>query len=314
MKARVVNMEYLALIRYTVSGLMPLACITMLGATLSYKKIFTESTVKSISTQFSNFFNPIFVFFYITQAVSENNLIGLWPLFFTPLLSVLVGSLNAYLHSLLFGKNHKFARVITSVLTFSNIGNIPIVLLTGMCSDYGPFMQTTAGKRYCAYSNSYISLQVLTYNPILWSYGFSLINRDKEENCLLRNETEENPKNEKNRQSYFIDFLNYLQSPNGICCVLGLLCGLIPGIDYFFDKNNILSCITQTGLSIGISGVIMGQMSLGSSLILNRNHDLDMNKWYIASIFVFKSIVMPVIGFGLIYGLLIFALLLHLLC
>jgi predicted permease len=296
-------MEYIALIRYSVSGLMPLTCISVLGAILSYKKIFTQATINSISSQFSNFLSPIFIFFYITQAVSENNLLSLWPLFFTTLAMTLVCSLVSYIHSLIFGKHEKYPGVISSILVLSNIGNLPIVLLQGMCSDYGPFLRTNAGKRYCVYSNSYVSFQLLTYIPVLWSYGYSLINRDKEEHCPLLNKTEENPQITSNKQSIFMDFLKNLKSPNVISCLLGFLCGLIPGVDYFYDKRNIASCITNTGLSIGMASVVLSQMSLGSSIVLNSSYNLEMDKWYTASIVVFKNIMMPAVGFIFTYGL-----------
>ena len=57
----IISMDYLLLIRYSISGLMPLICVSALGSLLVYYKIFTKVTLDLISAAYSNFVNPVFV-------------------------------------------------------------------------------------------------------------------------------------------------------------------------------------------------------------------------------------------------------------
>ena len=66
--------------------------------------------------------------------------------------------------------------IITNIITFASLGNLQIVLLKGICSNYGPFK----GTKGCDRANCFISLEMITYGVLMLSYGHRLIVNDKD--------------------------------------------------------------------------------------------------------------------------------------
>ncbi|OMJ73149.1 hypothetical protein SteCoe_28217 [Stentor coeruleus] len=294
-------MDPLLLVQYTVSGFMPLVCLSMLGAVFAYKKIFTKVTIDRISASYSNFFNPVFVFFNVSSAIDINEISTIWPLFLTPSIVVILGTILAYIHSKICPKIPYLSKVVACILIFSNIGNMPVVLLKGICSPYGPLKSNS----HCKDANSYISLQVLTYNAIVWSYGSSLVSQDKTQYLLSKqNEAilESNPIAYQ-KTSFCRNILKNLLLPGPIACVIALLFGLIPGVhSTFFNKNSKLYCIVDAGFEVGLVGILLGQMTLGANLVLLSGSKLTLSKGFIGSIIFFKNILMPICGFCVVFG------------
>ena len=291
-----------ALLQYTISGMMPLIIISILGAVLAKKNIFTEKTIKSISTSFTNFFSPVFAFFNIAGSINIENISELWPLFLTPSIIISFGYIISCLHSKIFKQTPNLSNVITCILTFSNIGNMPIVLMKGICSPYGPLK----GNKYCDDANSYVSIQILTYSAIMWSIGNSLIENEKNEHShsLLTQKLINEGKETKKLEDIPIlrTFTKGLLLPGPIACFCGLMIGIIPGIrERFYNKNEYLYVVIDSFLFIGISGVVITQMILGANLILFSSSDKDISKSFIASIVVFKNLLNPICALGFIY-------------
>lgn len=294
-------MDPLLLVQYTVSGFMPIVCLSILGAVLAYKKIFTKVTIDRVSASYSNFFNPVFVFFNVSSAIDINKISTIWPLFTTPTIIVILGTVLAIIHSKICPKVPYLSKVIACVLIFSNIGNMPVVLLKGICSPYGPLKS----NQNCKDANSYISLQVLTYNAIIWSYGSSLVSQDKAQYLLSKqNETMlENNSEALPQTSLCKNIIKNLLLPGPLTCVIALFFGLIPGVHtIFFNKDSKLYCIADAGFTIGLVGILLGQMTLGANLVLLSGTKIALSKGFIASIIFFKNILMPICGFFIVFG------------
>ena len=295
-------MEELTLVRYTLASLMPLAFVSFVGAFLAHKKLFTKYTNGKISAAYSNFFNPCFVFFNVAGAVNTEKISTLWPLLMTPSLMVLVGTLLAFIHSKTFPSIPHMERVTNCIITFSNIGNLPIVLLRGICSSYGPLH----GVKECDEANSYISIQLLTYSAIVWSYGYSLIAKDKEEytRFIENNELLEEGKeiNLKPVTSMWRNVLHHLLLPGPLSCIFGLIFGLIPGVNKLYDKNKALYVLADGGLTLGFAGIVLGQMTLGSNLVFIYGQEKKMTRMNVFSIVLFKNFITPIVALSMTYG------------
>ena len=290
------------LLQYTISGIMPLISVSLLGGFLAYKKVFTNDTIQRISKSFTNFTSPVFVFFNIAGSINLEKLTELWPLFLSPSLMLLLGYFLSLIHSKFFKELPNLPNVMTCILTFSSIGNLPIVLMKGICSPYGPLR----GNKYCDDANSYISLQIITYSAIMWSIGNSLIEKEKEEHLrsILTQKLLEEGKEAivLADVSIFRSTIKNLFLPVPLACFFGLIIGLIPGVrEIFYNKNSILYTLAETFLNIGIGGVILVQMTLGANLMLLSSGNKTISKTFITSMVIFKNFVTPICALGLIY-------------
>ena len=318
-------MDPISLMRYTISGLMPLIFVFFTGAYFAKRGIFNISTVNKVNKLYSNFFNPMFIFVNIA-GLDHTRIHELWPLFLTPSLMFLVGSLLAYAHSQYFKPLPYMAGVVSCIITFSNVANIPLVIMKGVCSEYGPLQ----GNEYCWEAGMYISIQSVFYNILLWSIGQSLIEKDKEmwersysftnkqplelvevrkdfgknneeeKDLESGNELESNisiqeikvhPKKNKPIWGYII---RNLLLPSPMASVLGFLISLVPGFQsFFYNKESKVYAIADACLTIAITGYVLTQMCLGANLLLLRSNTPNLTKSLIAGIVLFKNIITP---------------------
>jgi predicted permease len=216
-----------------------------------------------------------------------------WPLFFTPALNFCLGWLISGLFSMFFKLDKSFSYTVKCAICFGNLGNLMIVLLKGACSSYGPL----SGQPECEEAISYISIQLLTYNPLAWSIGTSyLLTGKKHYNRLI----------EDNISDYQVPLwkiaVKNLLLPAPIACFVGFLAALVPGFqDFLFSKNSGLYCFSLIGLEVGLAGVVLGQTSLGSNLVLLGVSEISLCKRLIFWVVVFKCMLMPLIALALVY-------------
>jgi len=281
-------------VKYTLAGIMPLVMISTLGGVLAVRGIWDKRVVDSIAKAYTNFFNPFFVFFNVTEAIKLSEIGEIWPLLVSPTVILMTGILVSWVHSLFFRNLEKISGVVKCVLIFNNIANLPVILMKGICSPYGPLK----GDQYCENSNSYISLQVFTYNALIWSYGWSLVSRDKSKACELLSEDERGMV----KVPVWKNVLKNLTLPGPLSCLAALVVSLIPGVqNLLYDPSSAFYCITQSCLQVGIAGVVLGQTSLGANLVSFKSQKLYFSKPYLLGIILFKNLIMPLFGLGLTY-------------
>ena len=88
--------------------------------------------------------------------------------------------------------------------------------------------------------------------------------------------------------------------PNPLGCIIGFLLTLIPGFkSFFYDKNSAVYCFADTGLAINLAGLVIGQMLLGSNLLLFYGRKSLMTKKIMIMIIFTKNAVIPGITFVL---------------
>ena len=79
---------------------------------------------------------------------------------------------------------------------------------------------------------------------------------------------------------------------------------MVPGVkEIFFDKSSIVYSFTEACLSIGLSGIIIFQVTLGSNLVLLSSNREGFTKGFIASVVIFKNLIGPSVALGVSYGL-----------
>lgn len=296
-------MDQAVLLQYTISGLMPLLSISLTGAFLAWKKIFTRQTVKQITSAYSSFFNPLFISMTVAKSVDISNIGIIWPLLLTPSLMVLVGLLISYTHSMFFTTIPHISRLVQSVLTFSSAGNVVFILMKGICSPYGPLK----GNPNCKDAYSYISLQILTYSALLWSYGYTLIEKDQHEYLdHLENQAllaQGKCRNTAQKYSMWKNVIKNLFTPTPIACVFGIIFGVIPGVQSFvFNEAALHYSVIEILMEFSFAGVVVGQVSLGTNIVLlERPKKNGISNGFVASIVLFKCFVTPVVSIGIVY-------------
>lgn len=296
------NIDPSILIKQSIFGLMPLFSITILGISLTMLKIFDKKTIDGIALGYKNVFNPCFVFFNTVGVISTFNISTLLPLILSPFFMILTGLAINWLHSLIFKPPENYSRVVKCVIAFSNTANLPVVLLRGICSPYGPLM----GNDYCDHANSYIAIQFLTYTVIGWSYGWTMVSIDKiasiyidkanSDALLIDNQI-------VRKKSIFKMIIENLALPGPVSCFVAVVIGMIPGINQtFYDKTSGLFSVVDVGVNLGIAGIVFGQATLGSNLILLKSEKTNVLSYkYIGSVILFKNLLMPLVSLGIIY-------------
>ena len=270
-------MDPATLLQLTVTGLSPIISTCLTGAYLGHRGIFTSPTLKSISQAYTSYFNPMLIFFNIAGRVSLDDIATLWPLFLTPLMMAFFGRIISFIHSKLFTQIPYFSRIVVCMITFPSLGNIPRVLMRGMCSSYGPLR----GNSRCKDADAYVSLQVITFYAIVWSYGYALMAQDKKE---YQDHLDELKLLEEGHTlkatppfSLWRNAVKNLLLPTPVSGIVGLIVAMIPGVkDIFFNKESTVYVLADSCLSIGMGGVILSQISLGANLVLLQRRKKDL--------------------------------------
>lgn len=276
----------------TFSGLWPLISVSIMGMILTHKKIYNKHVNNCIAKSYSSFFNPLFLFFNIVKSLNLSEFSSIWPLFLAPVLIFILGLLVSHFHSIIFKSNKSLSYIVRCAITFNNVGNLMIVLLRGMCSSYGAL----SGYSECSDANSYISILLFIYVPLVWSFGTSFIERSKFLQANLIGQSEVTP--------IWKTAIKNLMLPGSLACVSAFFVTLVPGShDLFFSHDSFLTVLSTTCIEVGLAGIVLGQSSLGSNLILLKSEESKLSKSFIFSVVLFKNLVFPLISLALVYSM-----------
>lgn len=211
-------MDILDILRSCVTGMIPVTLITIAGAYLTHTKVFNKSSNDLISLSSTRLFIPLFMLIALSKASNIDNLptllllIGIQALF----IIMTIGISFLFIPFVKPPVGFKYTTIL--IFAFSNVGNIPLLILQGFCASYGPF----AGDDQCEYNVGYISMVCFSFNILVWTIGPALAKLDKEEKAKI-----------ENTQMEHIPLRNLilrgLNSPIPKMCLAGFLMGLIPG-------------------------------------------------------------------------------------
>ena len=273
----------------TFSGLWPLISISLIGMVLTHNKIYNKHVNNCIAKSYTNYFNPLFLFFNILKSLNLSDFASIWPLFLAPVLSFTLGLLLSQIHSTIFKSSKPLSYIVRCAISFNNVGNLMIILLHGMCSSYGALSNYSE----CANANSYVSIQVFIYAPLVWSFGTSFIERSKSLQAHLIAESEETP--------IWRTAMRNLLLPGSLACILAFVVTLVPGShDLFFSLDSCLTVLSTACLEVGMAGIVLGQSSLGSNLILLKSEEGQLSRSFILSVVLFKNLIFPVVALAIV--------------
>ena len=292
-------MDFLYVLKVTVSGLFPLYAIAAIGAFLTHKHCFDPSGNLKLSGSMANFFLPVLSIFAISSTFKLSNLDLMWPILAGPFIAILLYSAIGYCFTVLMGVPKSLRFTLTGAIAFPNF-TLSFILMQGICSPYGPLQ----GNEYCEEYFSYASLLLFPLNLIMWSYGFTLVGLDKQHQHTEDSQLNEPLVIKQESQRIHVLFLKSLMMPNPVACVIGIVLAVIPGFQgFFYDKTSMLYCVPDTAFTAINSAVALAQMILGSYLHLIRNRHSDLTKTLLLAIAFTKVIVVPGVSIAIFYGL-----------
>lgn len=294
-------MNIFLILRTSVTGMFPTFALILTGVYFGYKSIMPKRTVDELSKVLGNFFNPIFCFIYISSSFELSELYLVWPLIVGPFFTIFLFSAISYFYLMAIGMPKDMQNTFLGFLVFSNFGQA-YILIKGMCSSYGPL----ANEILCDDSFSYISIFAFPQMILMWTYGYSLALSDKYKKPQIFDESMkeimcENTENQKLSIGKII--LQALVKPNPLSCILGILAAMIPGFkNVFYDKSSIIYFIADTGIFMSFNALVLGQVTLGVYLYNMKGQRSDLTRKTLALVVLFKSIVIPIVSLGIIYG------------
>ena len=266
-----------AMVKGSLSTIVPLAVYTLLGAFLGKTKFLNPECNKSLASAFSKVLFPVFLFTKIGQTF-HSSLVSEVAIYFTPVFSIAVGSVIAYLNSILIKSRAKFTHM--CLISFYNAGTPPLLLVRGACSSYGALSESS----YCKDAEGYVSISIMITNLIVWTYAYWLIQFDIER---------------ENRKLKFD--LKSLLGPVPLACYMGICVGLMPKVSSeLFESSGILFSVMDSMQMIGEAGIIVSQIMLGSYLMLTDRQGREKGTLVIDTLII-KLIIFPVLGLAYVY-------------
>ncbi|CAG9310574.1 unnamed protein product [Blepharisma stoltei] len=287
-------MDILQIFRSCVTGMIPVTIITISGAYLTWAKVFEKKSNEVISKSSARFFFPLFIVIAMSKAVDTSTIVSLWPLFVGQVLLIFITIGLGFLMLPIFKVPKEFKYTTISILAFSNVGNVPLLVMKGICASYGPF----AGDDYCDNSVGYISIVCFVFNIMIWSICTAFVRIDSSERA--KNENSENNPNSTDLKKLII---NGLLSPVPIASVLGLLIGLLPGYKWLFVyKSSPLYAFFDTLSVIGYVGIVASQMVVGSNLMMIERKEKFLDTHFLWTLTFTKSVVLSGIYLFIVWG------------
>lgn len=278
-----------------VQSMVQLTLITFSGAVLTGLKIFTEQTNATVAQACAHFFFPIFIFISLGQSLSLSKLIEEWPLFVNPMVIVFLSTLVGLLQIYLFPPARHLRFSMLCMMCINNSGNVPLLILYGACKSYGPL----GGESACSDAQGYVVLQVFTYNVLTWTYGLYLFQLDQMYRCEVLLEKDPESAISAPQQSRVRMLLKNLVSPVPMGSYLGLLAGITPGMRWLmFDEDAPLRSVADALELVGMVGIVLSQMILGSNLVLTYGRPASLSRPYIYTSHLTRLILIPLLGLG----------------
>ena len=277
-------------------SMVQLTIITFSGAVLTGLKIFNEQTNSTIAKATAKFFFPIFIFASLGESISLSKLKQEWVLFINPFVIVLVASLVGLVQIYLFSAPKHLRFSLLCLICINNSGNVPMLILEGACKSYGPL----AGESACSDASGYVVLQVFNFNVITWTYGLYLFQLDRwyKANVLLEEESDSD--NSLNQGSKLKIMLKNLIGPVPMGSYLGLLVGIVPGFHWLmFDSDAPLRSVTDALNVLGMVGIVLSQMILGSNLVLTYGQTASLSRTFIWTAHFTRLLLIPAIGLAI---------------
>lgn len=278
----------------TILSMIQLFITTSLGAVLTKYGMMTSETNTDISKALAKVMLPLFTFASIASNISIEDIQVFGVLILNLVINCILTSVFAGIHTLIFKPNKSFRFTVFSTVVFNNAVNVPLLILKGACASYGPL----ADEPDCSKADSYVFIQSIPFNILVWSYGYGLIMIDQKHALKDRDLSESNipkPNSAKTILRKFVD-------PIPLASYLGIIVGLIPGIKPILsDKDAPLRPFIDSFLIIGLAAVVFSQAILGSNLVHKYKIKSKISAAGIGVVVFIRLILVGLAGLGVIY-------------
>ncbi|CAG9335863.1 unnamed protein product [Blepharisma stoltei] len=282
-------MDFLSILRSCITGMVPVTLVTFSGAYLAKKDIFNKEANELISKSCARFFFVVQSFATIPKSVKLSSLVELWPIPVITFLIIIIGLILSFLSLYFLKPPTHFKFTTLSILVFTNGGNIPFLIMKGICASYGPL----AGDDKCDEYPGYIALVIFVCSILIWSICIAFIKADEQETRKIE-ELASLTENKSAESSLKDLMIRGMFSPVPISCILSLILALIPGFDWLFvHKTSPLYSIFDSLFVVAYVGVVVSQMIIGSNLYMMEKADYGISKFYIISTTLMKNVIYP---------------------
>ena len=276
-------MEALTILGSCVSSVVPLAMITLSGVVLAKAKLFNDQANHMVASACAKLLFPVLYGIILARSATLSKLTDYWFLLVNPFVVVGLASALCFLVVKLLKIPRELNCTLVAVVGFTNFVNMPLILVEGSCSSYGPL----SDSEHCDDIEAYIILQTLVYNLLTWSYGYYLVQVDS---------------NGSQTRFRVSQVLGNLKKPVPVGTLLGLVFGLIPGIkEVFFEDSAPLLVLSDSFYTVSYTGLILSQIELGSNLILTKTQNSKLSKLDYFWVLGLRLVVLPLIGLGYTY-------------
>ncbi|GJP36803.1 hypothetical protein CLOM_g21278 [Closterium sp. NIES-68] len=160
------------------SSVLPVVKVLLIAATglifaLPYFDVLHADARKSLSKLVFTVFLPAIIFVNLGEAISFHNLLQWWFIPVNVVLASLIGCALGMLVAWLTDCPPEFFRLVFVLTGIGNMGNMPLVLLSAVCSDArNPF----GGHQECnKLGTAYISLGMWMAAIIMWSTVYNIL-------------------------------------------------------------------------------------------------------------------------------------------
>eukprot|EP00359_Climacostomum_virens_P010117 CAMPEP_0204911340 /NCGR_PEP_ID=MMETSP1397-20131031/9712_1 /ASSEMBLY_ACC=CAM_ASM_000891 /TAXON_ID=49980 /ORGANISM="Climacostomum Climacostomum virens, Strain Stock W-24" /LENGTH=338 /DNA_ID=CAMNT_0052081865 /DNA_START=73 /DNA_END=1085 /DNA_ORIENTATION=+ len=252
---------------------------------------------------------PMFSLFIIGQTVARmESLAELWELQMATALTILLG-LGFGLWFISYIKPPASIKyTVAMLITFSNLGNMPILIVEGSCSYFGPL----SGYSGCSQMPGYAIACTIAFNILVWGISYTLISKDAQAKTKERVENFFSAASDDKTSLMSATFeepaahtkLGLKQIlKNSFCTSVpigsigGIVLGCIPGIkEALFDDDAPYRFITNSALTTGFLAIIFTQQILGYNIREQFSQLQDSDSKIIIGVAASKLVIIPLIA------------------
>eukprot|EP00359_Climacostomum_virens_P004202 CAMPEP_0204912088 /NCGR_PEP_ID=MMETSP1397-20131031/10286_1 /ASSEMBLY_ACC=CAM_ASM_000891 /TAXON_ID=49980 /ORGANISM="Climacostomum Climacostomum virens, Strain Stock W-24" /LENGTH=349 /DNA_ID=CAMNT_0052082861 /DNA_START=30 /DNA_END=1075 /DNA_ORIENTATION=- len=282
--------------------------ITSSGSVLNYLKIYGKDVNTALIKCAFEMMFPMFNIFIIGQTISHmGSLAIVWQLQVGTLLTTALSLLLGFLLIALIPVPDSSRYTTVSIVAFSNLGNIPLLLVESSCKDYGPLR----GYEDCPLLPGFVMTCTIASNIMVWGFGYSLILKDAHAQAKSRVENFFSAANQDATSLMSATFDEPLLPPkvdvktilkNAFCALvpmssmIGLFFGMLPYVDVIlFNHDAPFAFITRAMLEVGFLGIIFTQQVLGSNIKEQFDKPQTISPILLAGLAIARLVVAPII-------------------
>lgn len=288
--------------------------VTASGSLLGHLKIYNQEICTVIVKACVGLLFPLFSFLVVGQTVSAMPSLDIvWQLQLSTVLTCTLG-LGLGLALVMVLSAPKSSRyTLVSVVAFSNMGNIPVMVAEGACSEYGPLYRDPD----CNMLEGYAMTQCIAFNIMVWGIAYSLILKDarskvkekvvnffsavNDDKASLMSETFDGPALPDKVDCRTV-IQNAVFSSVPLWSILGVVLGVLPGVqEALFNDDAPLRFLINGLLSIGYLGIILSQQVLGCNIYNQFIQFQPINPKLLLGVILSRLVIVPLVAQFFIY-------------